>query len=88
MADTGLDGFLTFFRQFAQPKPVQEKMADFIDIIAEGDLVVLATVREYNNTKDKPYTTTWFDMWVVEDGLLVEHWDTQRLIASTPPPTE
>jgi predicted SnoaL-like aldol condensation-catalyzing enzyme len=88
MANTGLDGFLTFFRQFAQPKPVQEKMLNFIDIIAEGDLVVLATVRQYNDANGNPYTTTWFDMWVVEDGLLTEHWDTQRLVAFEPSPSE
>jgi len=88
MANTGLDGFLTFFRQFAQPKPVQEKVANFIDIIAEGDLVVLATVRPYNDANGNPYTTTWFDMWVVKDGLLTEHWDTQRLVAFAPPPSE
>jgi predicted SnoaL-like aldol condensation-catalyzing enzyme len=88
MAKTGLEGFLTFFRQFAKPKQVQEKLANFIDIIAEGDLVVLATVREYNDTTGKPYTTTWFDMWVVRNGLLAEHWDTQRLMALTPPPAE
>lgn len=88
MANTGLEGFLTFFRQFAKPKPVQEKLANFIDIIAEGDLVVLATVREYNDAAGKPYTTTWFDMWVVKDGLLAEHWDTQRLMVLTPPPAE
>ena len=88
MANTGLEGFLTFFRQFAQPKPVQEKMANFIDIIAEGDLVVLATVRGYNDSNGSPYTTTWFDMWVVKDGLLTEHWDTQRLMAFAPPPAE
>jgi predicted SnoaL-like aldol condensation-catalyzing enzyme len=88
MAKTGLEGFLTFFRQFARPKAIQEKVANFIDIIAEGDLVVMATVRGYNDANGKPYTTTWFDMWVVKDGLLAEHWDTQRLIAFTPPPTK
>ena len=88
MANTGLDGFLTFFRQIAQPKPVEEKMVNFIDMIAEGDLVVLATVRPYNDANGNPYTTTWFDMWVVKDGLLTEHWDTARLVAFTPPPSE
>ena len=88
MANTGLDGFLSFFRQFAQPKPVQDKLINFIDIIAEGDLVVLATVRPYNDANGDPYTTPWFDMWVVKDGLLTEHWDTQRLVAFEPPPSE
>lgn len=90
MANTGLDGFLTFFRQFAQPKPVQEKVIDFIDMIAEGDLVIQTKLPtgEYKDANGNPYTTTWFDMWVVKDGLLTEHWDTARLIAFAPPPSE
>ena len=76
LANTGLDGFLTFFRQFAQPGPVPPTMANFIDLVAEGDKVVLTTVTRYLDSNGNPYTTTWFDMWVVKDGLLVEHWDT------------
>ena len=77
-ANTGLDGFLTFFRQIAKPKPVAPTLANFIDIVAEGDKVVLATKRDYLDSSGQPYATTWFDMWVVKDGLLVEHWDTAR----------
>jgi predicted SnoaL-like aldol condensation-catalyzing enzyme len=77
-ANTGLQGFLTFFRQFAQPRPVQPTVANFIHMIAEGDLVVLATLRSYDDAS-VPYTTTWFDMFRVSDALLVEHWDTATL---------
>lgn len=76
LANTGLEGFLAFFRTFAQPQEVQPNIANFIEVIAEGDLVVLATVREYPDATDTPYSTTWFDMFRVRDGLLVEHWDT------------
>ena len=79
MAATGLDGFMSFFKRFAKPKPVQAKMANFVEILAEGDKVVLATLKSYNDADGKPYTTTWFDMWIVKDGLLMEHWDTQRM---------
>jgi predicted SnoaL-like aldol condensation-catalyzing enzyme len=78
-ANTGLQGFLAFFRQFAQPRPVQPTIANFIQIVAEGDLVVLATLRTYNAGGGAPYTTTWFDMFRVGSGLLVEHWDTATL---------
>jgi len=77
-ANTGLQGFLTFFRQFAQPKAVQPTVANFIQMIAEGDLVVLATVRSYTNAA-APYASTWFDMFRVSDAKLVEHWDTGTL---------
>ena len=81
LAVTGLDGFMSFFRKIAKPKPLQPKLANFVEIIAEGNKVVLATVKKYNDANGKPYSTTWFDMWIVKDGLLMEHWDTQRMIA-------
>lgn len=76
LANTGLAGFLAFFRQFAQPQPIQPTVDGLIQVVAEGDLVVLATVRAYDDASGTPYTTTWFDMFRVDDGLLVEHWDT------------
>jgi predicted SnoaL-like aldol condensation-catalyzing enzyme len=79
LANTGLQGFLTFFRQFAQPRAVQPTVANFIQEIAEGDLVVLATLRAYPGAAGSSYTTTWFDMFRVAGGLLVEHWDTGTL---------
>jgi predicted SnoaL-like aldol condensation-catalyzing enzyme len=78
-ANTGLAGFLDFFRRFAQPRTVQPTVANFIQMIAEDDLVVLATVRSYDDANGDPYTTTWFDMFRVGGGLLVEHWDTATL---------
>jgi len=78
-ANTGLQGFLAFFRQFAQPRQVQPTIANFIQMVAEGDLVVLATLRSYTGAGGTPYTTTWFDMFRIGGGLLVEHWDTATL---------
>jgi predicted SnoaL-like aldol condensation-catalyzing enzyme len=79
MADSGLDGFMSFFRQFAQPRSVEPHLKNFVEIAAEGDLVVLATVSTYSDANGNPYTTTWFDMFRVENGMMVEHWDTARL---------
>jgi predicted SnoaL-like aldol condensation-catalyzing enzyme len=78
-ANTGLAGFLAFFRQFAQPRPVQPTVSNFIQEIAEGDLVVLATRRTYDSAPGSTYATTWFDMFRAGGGLLVEHWDTGTL---------
>jgi predicted SnoaL-like aldol condensation-catalyzing enzyme len=38
---------------------------------------VLAFGREMTEPKDpkKTYTTTWFDMFRIENGKLAEHWD-------------
>ena len=43
---------------------------------AERDLVVLALVREGKDKDGNAYTTTWFDMFRIADGKIVEHWDT------------
>ncbi len=79
LANTGLAGFMAFFRQFAQPTEVQPTLNNFIEIIAEKDLVVLATLRPYTTDGGVSYTSTWFDMFRVDGGMLVEHWDTQTI---------
>jgi len=48
-----------------------------VSVTAEGDLVVVGIVRELPDPR-KPgsmYTTTWFDMWRIQDGKADEHWD-------------
>ncbi len=58
------------------PKPSEWK-TKVVSVLAEGDLVVVATVQELPNPNEpgKTYTTTWFDMWRIKDGKADEHWD-------------
>src|SRR5882762_3863650 len=75
---TGRAAFVEFFSKFAKPKPIEPKIkALLVAVVAEGDLVVLAFAREGTDPKDatKKYTTTWFDMFRIENGKLAEHWD-------------
>jgi predicted SnoaL-like aldol condensation-catalyzing enzyme len=77
-ADTGKAGFLAYFAQFGGgPKPVPDTLDDLVAIQAEGDLVTLSFVRSYPDPAipDATYTTTWFDMFRIADGKIVEHWD-------------
>src|SRR5205814_6539639 len=71
-AASGRAGVVKYFTEVLKVKPVPmpEKMkTKVVSVVAEGDLVVVAYVRELK------HTTTWFDMWRFKDGKADEHWD-------------
>ncbi|MFT3931000.1 MAG: ester cyclase [Spongiibacteraceae bacterium] len=75
---TGRAAFIEFFTKIRKPKPIEQKvLAPLVSITAERDLVTLSFVREYPDPKDPShkYTTTWFDMFRIENGKIAEHWD-------------
>jgi predicted SnoaL-like aldol condensation-catalyzing enzyme len=75
---TGRAAFVEFFSKFEKPKPIDAHVkAPLVAVVAEGNLVVLSFAREVADPKDatKRYTTTWFDMFRIEDGKIAEHWD-------------
>ena len=75
---TGRAAFVAFFTQFVKPKAIQPRIvAPLVTIVAEGDKVILSFVRETVDPKDanKKSTTTWFDMFRIENGKIAEHWD-------------
>ena len=75
---TGRAAFIEFFSKVKKPKPIEPRVAaPLVSITAEGNFVVLAFARENTDPKDstKKYTTTWFDMFRIEDGKIAEHWD-------------
>jgi predicted SnoaL-like aldol condensation-catalyzing enzyme len=79
---TGRAGFIQYFSAFAKAKPIQPHIqAPLVSIVAEGDMVVLSFVQKINNPKDpsKKATTTWFDMFRIENGKIAEHWDSALL---------
>ena len=76
-ADTGIKGFKEYFTKLGGPKPIPDTLPDLVAIQAEGDYVTLSLVREYDDpvNKNQKYTTTWFDMFRIENGKIAEHWD-------------
>ena len=77
-ATTGLPGVIEYFKTLnLTRKPVPERIENkVVSIVAERDLVVVALVREEKDKDGKPYTSTWFDMYRIANGKIVEHWDT------------
>jgi predicted SnoaL-like aldol condensation-catalyzing enzyme len=75
---TGRAAFVAFFTQHVKSRPVQPRIAaPLVSIVAEGDLVILSFVQPTADPKDatKTATTTWFDMFRIENGRIAEHWD-------------
>jgi len=75
---TGRAAFVAFFTQHVKPRPVQPRIeAPLVSIVAEGDLVILSFVHPTADPKDasRKSTTTWFDMFRIENGKIAEHWD-------------
>ena len=76
---SGLQPVMKFFggrpeRPIPGPNNWQTKI---VSVVAEGDLVTVAIVRELPDPRQPgaTYTTTWFDMWRIQDGKADEHWD-------------
>jgi predicted SnoaL-like aldol condensation-catalyzing enzyme len=76
-ADTGMAGFKAYFSALGGEQPIPDKLDGLVAIQAEGDYVTLSFSREYVDPtlKDETYTTTWFDMFRIVNGKIVEHWD-------------
>jgi predicted SnoaL-like aldol condensation-catalyzing enzyme len=77
-AATGRKAVVDFFTKFSKPTTIVDTIkSSVVSIIAEGDLVMLSFVRDLPDPNDptKKYTTTWFDLFRIENGKIAEHWD-------------
>jgi predicted SnoaL-like aldol condensation-catalyzing enzyme len=75
---SGRAAFVDFFSKLSPPRPIEDRIkAPLVAMLADGDYVMLAFVREYPDPKDAAhrYTTTWFDLFRLENGKIAEHWD-------------
>lgn len=80
---TGRKPLVEFFSKFSKPHPISDTiLAPVVAILAEGDLVTISFVQEKADPVDntKKYSTTWFDMFRIENGKIAEHWDSAEKI--------
>lgn len=73
---TGRAAFMEFVGRLPR-QPVKATVDELVSIVAERDLVILAFRRELPDLENEgqTYTTTWFDMFRIDGGTIVEHWD-------------
>jgi predicted SnoaL-like aldol condensation-catalyzing enzyme len=82
-AQTGIQGFKSYFVAAGlKPQPIKDTLENLVAMQAEGTYVTLSFRREYDdpNKPGQKYTTTWFDMFRVENGKIAEHWDSATMI--------
>lgn len=72
--ETGLKGFVDYFSKLGGPRTIPDQVPGLVSIQAEGEYVTLSFVNEQTYHGDK-YTTTWFDMFRIQDSKIAEHWD-------------
>jgi predicted SnoaL-like aldol condensation-catalyzing enzyme len=86
MANTGRDAFKAHITAQLQgkrlakiPEQIQEPL---VTIVAEGDFVVLAFVTQYPEPdgSGNTYTSTKFELFRLENGLIAEHWDSVQRV--------
>jgi predicted SnoaL-like aldol condensation-catalyzing enzyme len=75
---TGRDAMVAFMKGTRPIRPIQPTITfPVIAIMAEGDLVMVATVSYSPDpvNPDHKYAGTHFDLFRIENGKIAEHWD-------------
>lgn len=89
MVDTGREA-LKNFTVGRSPLPIPSTIPNLVAVVAERDLVTLSFRAELPDPRDpgKMYTTTWFDMFRIENGKIQEHWDAATIPAAVEGPAK
>lgn len=74
---SGLDGLRAQFGGKSGTRIPASIQAPLVAMVAQGDLVAVVTGREHPHPirVGDTYTTTWFDMYRIENGRIAEHWN-------------
>jgi predicted SnoaL-like aldol condensation-catalyzing enzyme len=74
----GRQAFIDYYQPVMKTRPVLDRVqAPLVHILAEDDKVVLTIARELVDPGDptKKSSSTWFEIFRISNGLIVEHWD-------------
>ena len=76
-AATGREGAKAYFSTREDQPIASSLQRPLVAMVAEGDLVIQVLKTEFPNPhrEGEVSTSTWFDMFRVADGVIVEHWD-------------
>ena len=73
---SGRDALADFLRGSRPARPVEPTIKlPLLNIIAEGDYVLVVNQRPEKDAEGNTYVTTWFDLYRVDGGRIAEHWD-------------
>lgn len=73
---SGRDALAQFIRGSRPERAVKPTITlPLITMIAERDLVLVATQRPMRDDQGEGYVTSWFDLFRIADGKIAEHWD-------------
>ena len=84
---TGRAAVIEFIKSSRPRTEIPERVnREIVSITAEGDYVIISFVRRGKNPlkNNEDYTTSWFDMFRIENGKIAEHWDTAELWTEPP----
>ena len=79
----GLEGFGAFMGSLAENNQVMG-YSEIHLVVAQGNFVMVGSEGVFGDA-DEPTPTAFYDLFRLEDGLIVEHWD---VIATIPPQEE
>jgi predicted SnoaL-like aldol condensation-catalyzing enzyme len=84
LINNGREAFKAFYSALAvRQDQVPETIPDVVTLVAEGDYVVLALIAHYPEPdgSGNTYTSTQFELFRIEKGLIAEQWSSDQLSA-------
>ena len=83
-AASGRESVVKFFNSLKRPRAAtcDRLTTPIVAVVAQGDYVTVVWPMTCRHEGQKPYTSTWFDMWRFVNGRADEHWDPAMKIQS------